>query len=730
MSTSAMDRRQFLKVGAVAGGGLLISSYFDVFGGGAAEALGRLPAGYLNGHVQIGADGAITIMAQNPEIGQGVKTMLPMLVAEELDVSWEDVTVQQADLNTDLYSAQFAGGSRATPTHWLPMRQAGAAARHLLVEAAARTWDVRTSELETEMGRVHHRASGRSASYGDLATLAATLDAPDPESVVLKTPDQFRIIGTPVPNVDIEPIVRGQPLFGIDTTMAGMVYAVFEKCPVFGGRVRGANLDAVQAAPGVQRAFVVEGGDDPNGLLSGVALVGDNWWLLNEARKNVLQVDWDEGPAASDSSEGFQARAEELFGQAPALSLRSDGDVDGALESAAFRVTADYMYPFISHAQLEPENCTALFRDGRMEFWAPTQTPESGRRLVAETLGMREEDITIHLTRIGGGFGRRLYNDFLVEAARIAQEMEGTPVKLLWSREDDMRHDLYRPGGYHRFEGGVDAQGRLVAWRNHFVSFGEGERFASSAGVRDNEFPAGCVPNMEMGASLIPFGVPTGALRAPGSNALAFVYQGFIDELADEAGVDPFQFRLDLLDAAGPETAMDVSRMRTVLEAVAEMSDWNSRSDLPAGTGKGIAFHFSHLGYVAEVVQVTVDEGGRLTVDEAWAAVDVGRHIINPLNAENNAQGGVLEGISHALGQEITIENGRAVQSNFDDYPLLRMREAPPVHVRFIETDHDPTGLGEPTLPPAIPALCNAIHAATGVRIRSLPISRHDLSRA
>ncbi|HSM03376.1 MAG TPA: molybdopterin cofactor-binding domain-containing protein, partial [Longimicrobiales bacterium] len=452
MSAPAMDRRQFLKVGAVAGGGLLISSYFDVFGG-TSRALAELPSGYLNGHVQIAADGAITIMAQNPEIGQGVKTMLPMLVAEELDVAWGDVTVQQADLNTDLYSAQFAGGSRATPTHWLPMRQAGATARYLLVEAAARTWEVRASELETEAGRVHHRASGRSASYGELAATAATLDAPDPESVVLKTPDQFRIIGTPVPNVDIEPIVTGRPLFGIDTTMPGMVYAVFEKCPVFGGRVRSANLDAVQAAPGVQRAFVVEGGTDLSGLLSGVAIVGDNWWLLNQARLNVLEVEWDEGATASQSSEGFQARAEELFGQPPAQSLRSDGNVDRALEGAPHRVQADYMYPFLSHAPLEPQNCTALFQDGRMEFWAPTQTPESGRRMVAETLGMREEDITIHLTRIGGGFGRRLYNDYLVEAARIAQEMEGTPVKLLWTREDDVQHDLYRPAGYHRLEG-------------------------------------------------------------------------------------------------------------------------------------------------------------------------------------------------------------------------------------------------------------------------------------
>lgn len=729
MSTTTIQRRQFLKVGAVAGGGLLVSSYFDFFGLGGGDSIAAPAAGALNGHVRIDADGTITIMAQNPEIGQGVKTMLPMLVADELDVAWEDVTVEQADLDTDLYSGQFAGGSRATPTHWLPMRRAGAAARQLLLDAAARTWSVPVRELETDAGVVHHRGSGRSLAYGDLAGTAATLRAPDPETVPLKAPRDFDIIGTPVGNVDIDAIVTGRPLFGIDITLPGMVYAVFEKCPVFGGRVRSANLDEVRAAPGVRDAFVVEGGTDLSGLLPGVAVVGDNWWLVNEARVNVLEIEWDEGPTASQSSEGFQARAHELFGQQPAMSLRSDGDFGSAFSGASHKVRADYEYPFLSHAPLEPQNCTARFQDGGLELWAPTQTPERGRAMAAETLGIDERDITLHLTRIGGGFGRRLSNDYLVEAAWIARQMEGTPVKLLWTREDDMRHDFYRPAGFHRLEGGVDAAGRLVAWRNHFVSFGGDGRFASSAGVNDSEFPAGAVPNMSMGATLIPFGIPTGALRAPGSNGLAFVYQSFIDELAHAAGVDPLRFRLDLLGAAGPDTAQDPGRMRAVLERVAQVSGWG-RTILPRGTGMGIAFHYSHRGYVAEVVQATVSREGELSVDKVWAAVDVGRHVINPLNAENNAQGGVIEGISHALGQEITIANGRAVQANFDEYPLIRMAAAPEVEVHFIESDNDPTGLGEPTLPPAIPALCNAIFAATGTRIRTLPISKHDLSRA
>ena len=721
MSTSTMGRRQFLTVSAFAGGGLLVSSYFDWFGLGGNDALAALPPGALNGHVRIDADGTITLIAQNPEIGQGVKVMLPMLLADELDVAWADIRVEQADLDSNLYSSQSAGGSRATPTHWMPMRRAGAAARQLLLQAAAETWSVRVSELTTDAGVVHHLSSGRSLAYGALAGTAATLRAPDPERVPLKDPSEFKIIGTRVPNVDIDAIVTGQPLYGIDFTLPGMVFAVFEKCPVFGGRVRSANLDAVMAAPGVQRAFVVEGGDDLTGLLSGVAIVGENWWLVNQARLNVLEVEWDEGATASQSSEDFQARANALFEQEPEMPLRSDGDFESAFRAAPHQVRADYHYPFISHAPLEPQNCTARFQNGTLELWAPSQTPQRGRSMAAQTLGIAEEAITLHLPRIGGGFGRRLSNDYVVEAAWIAKELDGIPVKLLWTREDDLRHDFYRPAGYHRLEGGVDASGRLVAWRNHFVSFGQNGRFASSASVGDSEFPAGAVPNMFMGASLIPFGIPTGALRAPGSNGLAF------DELAQEAGVDPLRFKLDLLEGAGGDIAQNPVRMRNVLERVAEMSGWGQTS-LPRGTGMGIAFHFSHMGYVAEVVQATVSREGDLTIDKVWGAVDVGRYVINPLNAENNAQGGIIEGLSHALGQEITIANGRTVQSNFDEYPLIRMAVAPPVEVRFFETDNDPTGLGEPTLPPALPALCNAIFAATGMRIRTLPISKHDLS--
>lgn len=348
--------------------------------------------------------------------------------------------------------------------------------------------------------------------------------------------------------------------------------------------------------------------------------------------------------------------------------------------------------------------------------------------MAAELLGIGEDDVTLHLLRMGGGFGRRLNNDYLVEAAWIAREV-GVPVKVLWTREDDMTQSFYRPAGYHRLEGGVDEAGRLVAWRNHFVSFGTGDRFGSSASVSDSEFPVGAVPNLSMGASLMELGVPTGPLRAPGSNGLAFVYQSFIDELAHAAGVDPVRFRLDLLDAAGSETALDAGRMRGVLERVAELSEWG-RTSLPAGTGRGVAFHFSHRGYVAEVVQAQVSRAGDVTVEKVWVVNDYGRHIINPLNAVNNIQGAVVEGLSHALGQEVTIEGGRVQPSNFDEYFMMRIGAIPEIEVHFIESDNDPSGLGEPPLPPLIPALCSAIFAVTGKRVRSLPLSNQDLSWA
>jgi isoquinoline 1-oxidoreductase beta subunit len=398
----------------------------------------------------------------------------------------------------------------------------------------------------------------------------------------------------------------------------GMRHATFVKCPVFAGKVKSANLDEIRGMPGVFKAFVVDGGTELNGLLGGVAIVADSFWNARSARR-ALKVTWDEGPTAAQSTAAFDARAAQLAKEPPHRSLRKDGDAKAALAKAARVITAEYAYPFISHAQLEPENCTAHFADGKLELWAPTQTPEDGRALVAKTLGLKDEAIILHLTRAGGGFGRRLYNDWLVEAAWIAREA-GVPVKLLWTREDDFQHDIYRPGGYHSFSAGLDASGKLTCFRNHFISFGTAEKFAPSAQMSETEFPAGFVPDLALEASVMPLGVPTGALRAPRSNAVCFAFQSFLDEVAHATGKDPLEFRRALLAAApssppAPPPApgatrspvMDSARMLGVLALVAEKSDWGKQR-LPRGTGMGVAFYFSHRGHFAEVAKVAVSK--------------------------------------------------------------------------------------------------------------------------
>jgi isoquinoline 1-oxidoreductase beta subunit len=610
----------------------------------------------------------------------------------------------------------------------------------MLIDAAAREWDVPAAECRTALGVVSHQKTGRSLSYGELAAKAATQPVPDLASVTLKDPKTFEIIGQPLPGVDNEKIVTGQPLFGIDFAVPGMLYAVFQKCPVFGGKVKSANIDAVKALPGVHDAFIVRASEanptgDPQGVSDGVAIVAKNWWVANQAR-DKLDIAWDEGPVAAQSSTGFAGEAAKLSQQAPASYLRRDGDVAASLKEATHVLEAAYSYPFLSHMPLEPQNCTAHFQDGKIVFWAPTQLPGPGAKLVAATLGIPASNITVNMTRIGGGFGRRLRNDFMVEAAWIAKQV-GAPVKLLWNRQDDVQHDFYRPAGFHFFKAGLDNDGKLVAFSNHFVTVGRNGKPADSANMDANELPAQLVANLEFGQSVMESGIPTGPMRAPRSNGLAFVYQSFFDELAHQVGKDPVEFLVSLLgeprvltNSTGKPDALrdfDTGRMRDVLHKVAEISGWSDRASLPKRTGKGIAYYFSHLGYFAEVVQASIAPAGDIKLDHVWIAADVGSQIINPSGAEQQVQGAALDGLGQALGQAITIDRGRVVQVNFDTVLPLRIDQVPPVEVVFLTTDHPPTGLGEPALPPVIPALCNAIFAATGKRIRSLPIDTKAL---
>jgi isoquinoline 1-oxidoreductase beta subunit len=523
-----------------------------------------------------------------------------------------------------------------------------------------------------------------------------------------------------------------------------MRYAVLQKCPAFGGSVKSANLDAIKALPGIRAAFIIKGNSNlkpplegmATSLTDGVAIIADNWWLANRALEK-LEVVWDEGARDTQSSERFASTAAQLFKQPPSRIVLKDGDFAGTIAKAAKVVEAEYVYPFLAHAPLEPQNCTAHFKDGKVEIWAPTQNPVPGRTLVAKALDIPESAVTIHMIRCGGGFGRRLANDYMVEAAAIAKQL-GEPVKLIWNRKQDMQHDMYRPAGFHQFKAGLDDKGALIAFRDHFATFGVGDTPAGSAGMNATEFPSRFVPHLELVLSTMPLNTPTGPLRAPGSNGLAYAFQSFIDEVAHAAGKDPIQFQLDLLGEPrvlqppppppgnnNPGPVFDTGRMRGVLELVREKSRWGQRK-LKSGSGLGVACYFSHLGYFAEVFQVTVASDGAVKVDKVWVAGDVGSQIINPAGAINQVQGSVIDGIGEAF-TEITIDQGRVVQTNFHEFALPRMKQAPPVEVHFRVTDNPPTGLGEPALPPAVPALVNAIFAATGKRIRKLPIDSASL---
>ncbi len=733
-SAAVLSRRGLIKLSAGLGAGLVLG-----FGAGAqaqqaARPPGMPPAPFApTAYVKIAPDGKITLFAKNPEAGQGVRTAFALILAEELDADWNDVTVVQADVDTARYGMQMAGGSLSIPMNWNSLRQAGAGARAMLIAAAAKQWGVPAAELTASGSKVSHAASQRTASYGALAEAAAQMPLPDPASLKLKGKGEYNLLGKRHPSVDARAIVTGQPLFGIDVDVPDMKIAVFQKCPTVRGKAKSANLDAIKAMPGVSDAFIVEGTGKPAEVLSGVAIIARDTWSALSA-KRALKVEWDETAASKDSSAAFATRANELTAKPLGEQvMRSNGDVDAALANGRV-VEASYTYGFVSHAQLEPMNCTAWHKGDSVEFWAPSQTPSAARGGIANLLGLAPDRVTVHVQRIGGGFGRRLNYDYMAEAAFISRQAGGIPVKLMWTREDDMEHDFLRPGGFMAFRAALDAKGAVAAWNSHLVHYNsEGSNAGGGSNWPAREFPADHLASFRASQTRMPLRIPTGAWRAPGSNTSAWLVQSFLHELSVAAGRNHAEMLDELLASTapgdpppGPAMAnFSRERARNVLKTVVQRSGLGKRK-LAKGRGLGLAFHYCHQGHIGEVAEVSVDKAKKVTVHKVWVVADVGP-IVNMSGAEAQVQGSVIDGLS-AMAQEVTIEGGQIAQKNFDSYPLARMRSTPAIDVHFLDTDYPPTGLGEPALPPLAPAVCNAIFAATGKRIRTLPITREGYS--
>ncbi len=714
MLAGSLNRRQFLRYSgfslALTSGGRVIK----------AVASGHADASLLSAYISIGQDGVITIGAPNPEVGQGVNTALPMIIAEELDAAWGDVTVVTTAVNAERFGAQFAGGSLSIPMRWDELRRVGATARTMLVQAASELLGVPATALSTRDSRVNHEASGRSVTYAELAARASAVSLPASDSVVLKTSDQYRLLGRRITNASAPAIAKGEPLFGIDVQVPGMVYACYVKCPHIGGVPVSANLEEIKAQRGVVDAFIIEGEAGPytfdirnsTRVSPGVVIVASDTWSAMRARK-ALKVDWDTSLASNDNSEQIAAAARAAAKQAKGTEIvRSSGDVAAAMAEASSTAKAYYSADFISHAQLEPQSCVASVTDQSAEVWTSSQTPSAVEQLLPAFLSLPPEAVTIHSVRGGGGFGRRLSNEYVFEASRISQRI-GKPVKLQWSREDDMAFDYFRSPLYLNMAGGVSQQGRLVAWKHHVISgSADGQSANYGANYRGQNFPDDLVPNVEISQTLITSQTPTGAWRAPFSNVYAFAEQSFLCELATGAGRDYRDFLLDLLGE----------------------DQWFKEGDrnalnrkLPAGRGLGLAFFFSHAGHVAEVAEVSVDAGRKVTVHDVWVAADVGQ-VINLSGVENQIEGSVIDGLSALANQRITIREGRIQETNFDQYPLLRMPQAPRVHVQMLASGYAPTGAGEPALPPLAPAVGNAVFAACGERVRELPFSKAGFS--
>jgi len=722
MSATEMKRRDFLKTGAALGGGLLLSLYVPewALANTASEAtpLAAPPATFApNAFVRIGADSIVTVIVNKSEMGQGVYTSLPMLVAEELEADWSKVRYEPAPVdaayNHPVFGIQMTGGSTSTASEWDRFRQAGATARMMLIAAAAKNWKVDSASLRAENGYVINPATGTRASFGSLADVAATMTPP--KDVPLKDPKDFKLIGKPTRRLDTPDKVNGAAQFGLDVAIPGMMTVLIARAPVFGGKVLSFNADKAKAVPGVKDVVQIP---------SGVAVIASGFWPAKQGR-DKLEISWDDGPNGTLSTTGMREQFAALA-KTPGLVARKVGDPVKALTTAAKTITAEFEVPYLAHASMEPLNCVVDLRSDRCEIWTGTQFQTGDRAAAAAMAGLKPEQVTLHTPMLGGGFGRRANpaNDFVIEAVQVAKAAK-VPVKVVWTREDDTRGGYYRPMWYDRFVGGIDEKGNPVVWTHTIVgqSIMAGTPFeafikhgidgASVEGAADLLYG---IPNLQVDLHTPKIGVPVLWWRSVGHSHNGFAVEAFFDELAHAGGKDPYELRRALL--------ANQPRMRGVLELAAQKGDWGKQ--LLAGRARGIATHFSFDSYVAQVAEVSVDKQGAVRVHRVVCAVDCGR-VVNPDTVKAQMEGGINFGLTAALKSEITLDRGRVQQRNFHDYQMLRINEAPQIEVYIVPSTEKPTGVGEPSVPPVAPALANAIFAATGKRIRKLPILRVDL---
>ncbi len=724
----AINRRTFVAQGTVAGTGWLIGvrlSSVKAF----AQENGKGPKAKIvnpfDAYVHVKPDGKISLIVAKSEMGQGIKTGLAMLLAEEAEVDFSSVNVEQAETRPDIYTHMGTGGSGSTMENFMPLRRAGAIVRELMITAASQKWNVPVKECEAKKGTVTHEKSSRQAGYGELVQAAMKLPIPDPEKVELKDEADFELVGHATPRVDIPSKVNGSAVFGLDVRVPEMVFAVVARCPTFGGKHAHFDASKAKTVPGVRDVFEIPALGRDMFTAGGVAVVADSTWAAMKGR-DALHMTWDNGPSAAESTATLHTDLHSGAGK-PGKRIRNDGDVDNALPKAAKRVEATYEFPFLAHATMEPMNITVHARSGEAEVWAPTQSPDWVQRTVAKVLDLKPEKVTVHTTLLGGGFGRRYMADYPAEGAQIAKRV-GKPVQLVWSREDDMTHDFYRPAACHQMKGAVDQNGRPLAWSHTIASTSIEAYWHPEAGKPENSEIGGAeqmpyaIPNVRLEYNAVASAVPPLWWRSVEHSFNGFVVECFIDELAAAAGHDPVQFRRNLLVKPANwkpknDEDPDPARLRAVMELAAEKAGWEK--PLPKGKGRGIATYHSFGSYIAEVAEVTV-EGTNFKIDRMVVAIDCGQ-IVNPESVRAQAESAIIYGLSAALKNEITVKNGAIEQTNFNAYDPIRIQESPPIELYLMSSKDDPGGMGEPALPPAAPAVANAIFAACGQRVRKLP---------